>query len=540
MIVRLGILAGLAAIMLACGPAPAPAPADQQPGAAPVVKRGGAFRQAQNGDPPTFDVHATSLSLLTDHTRVTHNRLARYEYGGERGGLKVVPDLAERWEVSPDAKTWTFSLRKGVKFHNVPPVNGRELAAEDVKYTYERLRGPAPSIWAGQYSFIDKIEAVDRHTVRFQLKEPFASAIYRFADGEAAWIVAREVVEGLGGQYGKTHQGLIGTGPFLIESYERGVGIKHKRNPEYFGTGVSGTPYVDSSESLFINDAAARLAAFLSRQLEHFEVPAPELERVKGSVEGVQILENKGTNTDGGLIMNVTRPPFDNVKVRQAVKHAVNQQRIIDDLFKGGGSWNGLIPNGLTSWALSQEELKQVYKHDPDRARQLLAEAGFSAGFRSDLLVFTQYQQVYIDTAEFLAADLKKVGIDLAVKLEPVAAGRKAVEEGNFFVNNAPHVTGLEPDEFVKDGLVPGGSRNFFRLNDAKVGELAARQAVIVDARERKRVVDEIGRYVAELAPFVPVPTQWTYYAAQPYLKNYHRDRIASDEPIETFVWIDK
>lgn len=538
---------------MACSPAaqPAPAtgsPAAQPPGAAaspaatsaPQIKKGGVLRRAQNGDPPTLDVHASSLSLLTDQTRATHNRLLRYDYGKERGSLIVVPDLAERWEVSPDAQTWTFSLRKGVKFHNVPPVNGRELVADDIKYSYERLMAGASSIWKQAYSFIDKIEVVDKYTVRFQLKKPSASALYRFADGEAAWMVAKEVVEGLGDQYGKTEKGLIGTGPFLVESYDRGVGLKYKRNPDYFGSGVSGTPYLDRLEPLIINDAAARLAAFLSKQIDYTSVPKDDLDRVKSGVSGVQIIENKGSNTDGGVIINVTKPPFDNVKVRQALKYGVSQQRIVDDLFKGAGTWNAFIPNGLTSWALSQDEVKQIYKYDPEKAKQLLTEAGYSTGFKSDILVFSGYNQVYIDTTEFVVADLKKVGIDLTLKLEPVAAGRKAVEEGNFFLNNSAHITGVEPDEFAKDGLVPGGSRNFFRLNDPKLTDLANKQTVMVNQAERKKVVDEISRYVGDIAIFVPVPTQWSYNAAQSYVKNYFPDNIVTDEPVETFIWLDK
>lgn len=539
---------------IACSPAAQPAPATGSPTAqptgaatspaatsAPQIKRGGMLRWAQNGDPPTFDVHASSLGLLTNQTRATHSRLARYEYGKARGSLIVVPDLAERWETSSDAKTWTFYLRKGVKFQNLPPVNGRELVADDIKYSYERLMGPAPNIWKQAYSFIDKVEVVEKYTVRFQLKQPSASALYRFSDGESAWIVAREVIEGLGADYGKTPQkSLVGTGPFLVESYDRGVGFKYKRNPEFFGTGVPGTPYIDGQEILIINDAAARLAAFLSKQLDHFSVPVADLDRVKSSIAGVQIIENKGSNTISGAVINVTQKPFDNVKVRQAMKYGFSQQRIINDLFKGAGSWNAFIPNGLTSWALSPDAVKQIYKYDPEKAKQLLTEAGYPTGFKGEVMVFSGYNQVYIDMAEFLVADLKKVGIDLTLKLEPVAAGRKAVEEGNFFVNLSAQITGAEPDEFVKDGLVPGGSRNFSRLNDPKVTELANKQTVIVNQAERKKVVDEISRYVGDIANYIPVPTQWSYNSAQPYLKNYFPDNVATDEPVETFVWLDK
>jgi ABC-type transport system substrate-binding protein len=254
----------------------------------------------------------------------------------------------------------------------------------------------------------------------------------------------------------------------------------------------------------------------------------------------VVIRQNQGSNTDGGIIINTTKAPFDNIKVRQALKHGVNQQGIIDGLYRGQGKWSGFVGNGLTTWALPDAETKQLYRHDPELSKRLLAEAGFPNGITGELMVFSGYSQNYIDTAEVMIADLKKANINLTMKLEQVAAGRKAVEDGNFTLNNSAHITGLEPDEFVKDGVIPGGSRNFFRINDPKLTELANKQTVIVDVAERQKVVYEAQRYIAELSLIVPIPTQSSYSAIHGYVKNYYPDNIAGDECIEQFFWLEK
>ena len=176
------------------------------------------------------------------------------------GTFIIEPDLAERWEELDDT-TYVFHLRQGVKWHNKPPVNGRELVAEDVKFTYDRFLTEKGSTNRYLLDSVDRIEVVDRYTVKFLLKEPYVWFISVLAYPTSMWIIAPEVVQ----QYGdlKRPETAIGTGPFILERYEPNVKTVFKRNPDYYR---EGQPYVDGVEWLVINDESTGLAMYRTGQ----------------------------------------------------------------------------------------------------------------------------------------------------------------------------------------------------------------------------------------------------------------------------------
>jgi len=154
------------------------------------------------------------------------------------GTFTVEPHLAERWE-EPDDLTYVFHLRRGVTWHNKPPLNGRELVADDVKFTFDRFLTEKANILASSSSPWTGVEVVDRYTVKFVLKEPFVWLPYRVADSSGMWIIAPEVVESWDL---KKPESAIGTGPFILERYEPNVKTVFKRNPAYF---LKDQPYID-------------------------------------------------------------------------------------------------------------------------------------------------------------------------------------------------------------------------------------------------------------------------------------------------------
>ena len=182
-----------------------------------------------------------------------------------KGGSAVVPgtqpvegDLAESWERQGDT-VYVFKLRKGVRWHNKPPVNGRELTAEDVRYTYDRFLNIKGNANRYILEMVDKVEAVDKYTVKFTLREPNAWFIDRLAS-TSTWIIAKECVD----QYGdlKKPESVVGTGPWMFQSYEPSVRMTFVRNPNYF---VPGLPYVDAVDITISTDPAAALRASSSR-----------------------------------------------------------------------------------------------------------------------------------------------------------------------------------------------------------------------------------------------------------------------------------
>jgi len=225
---------------------------------AEIPKRGGTIT-LRLWDPPHFDPYLQVSYKTHIVYSFTHSRLVKH-----RAGPAVVPgtfaiegDLAESWS-QPDETTYVFKLRRGVRWQPKPPVNGRELTAEDVVYSVERFRTIKGNANASMLKPLDRVEAVDRYTVRFTLKEPYAWFLDMLANPMAVCIVARECVEKFGDL--KSPEATVGTGPWMLDSYRPNVGMTLVRNPGYF---VAGLPYIDRVEIFVDEDNASRIAAFL-------------------------------------------------------------------------------------------------------------------------------------------------------------------------------------------------------------------------------------------------------------------------------------
>src|SRR5262245_43880939 len=208
-------------------------------------KRGGILR-VRGRDPVHFDPHLTRDGRTHTVLSFVYSKLLRHKVGGgvQPGTFSVEPDLAERWE-APDDTTYIFHLRQGVRWHNKPPVNGRELVAEDVKFTFDRFLTVEGNPEQLLLEAVQRVEVMDRYTVQFRLKEPFVWLLDTLASPLCTWIIAPEVVK----QYGdlKKVETAIGTGPFMLERYEPNVKTVFRRHPEYFRPGQ---PHVDGVERL--------------------------------------------------------------------------------------------------------------------------------------------------------------------------------------------------------------------------------------------------------------------------------------------------
>src|SRR5215831_13187291 len=226
-------------------------------------KRGGILR-VWGSDPPHFDPHLILNAKTHNALSFTHSRLLRHKVGPEvhPGTFIVEPDLAERWEALDDT-TYVFYLRQGVKWHNKPPVNGRELVAEDVKFTFDRFLAETGNAARYLLESVDHIEVVDRYTVKFLLKEPYVWLVSALAYPWSMWIVAPEVVQQFGDL--KKPESAIGTGPFMLERYEPNVKAVFTRHPEHFRPDQ---PHVDGVEWLMIPDESTGLAMYRTGQLD--------------------------------------------------------------------------------------------------------------------------------------------------------------------------------------------------------------------------------------------------------------------------------
>src|SRR5215468_9132471 len=321
------------------------------PAAAQTPKRGGTFRLRSHVAPVHFDPHQTIAFATAIPLTLAYSRLVKV-----KGGSAVVPgtqplegDLAESWERQGDT-VYVFKLRKGVRWHSKPPVNGRELTAEDIRYTYDRFLTEKGNPLRFNLDPVDRIEVVDRYTVRFRLKEPFVWLPDVLAAPAGNYIVAREVVE----KYGdlKKPETAIGTGPFLLERYEPNVKTVFRRHPEYFRPGQ---PYVDGVEWLVLDDESTGLAMYRTGQLDmgpqaNWTVRQPDLEALKQSHPQLLYRDFLLPNSQR-IFMRTDQPPFNDVRVRRVISQAIDRQAIIEAVW-GRGELTAAVPRGLTEWSL--------------------------------------------------------------------------------------------------------------------------------------------------------------------------------------------
>src|SRR6266851_5114321 len=265
---------------------PSPYP-DWMPPSTKPPKRGKTLVRASAWDPPVLDPRLTNSVGLFQIASLTSSRLVRYPFSDEAANttdLTLKGDLAESWQGSPDFRVWTFKLRKGVKWHNVPPLNGRELVAQDIKFCFEAYA--KEGVQSFTFQEIEGIETPDKYTVRVHLKMPNTMFPQNLAEPVSV-IFPREVLE----EDGDLKKRIVGTGPFILKEHTRKVRVVLVRNPDYFDTG---RPYLDEYHILSTPDAATRLAAFRSGQSDiHFVASLADAAAVLKTTPGAVVQEYK-------------------------------------------------------------------------------------------------------------------------------------------------------------------------------------------------------------------------------------------------------
>ncbi len=387
------------------------------------------------GSPENFYPGVNTTGTSFDGNEPIYNRLVDFE----RGGTKVVPSLAEKWDISADGKTYTFYLRKGVKWHDTRSFKPtREFNADDVVFAFERqwkednaffkVTSPNHSYFSdmGMPKLLQTVEKVNDLTVKITLANPEAPFLANLAMPYAA-IQSKEYADAMlkAGTPEKIDQDPIGTGPFSLVQYQKDAIIRYKAFPAYWG----GKAKIDDLIYSITPDASVRWAKLQKGECHVMPYPNPaDLEAIRKDAN-VQVLEQPGLNV-GYLAFNTQKKPFDDVRVRKAISMAINKKAIIDGVYLGTGvaAKNPIPP---TMWSYNNSIKDDEF--NPEAAKKLLAEAGFKDGLTTDLWampVQRPYNPNAKRIAELMQADLAKIGVKAEIKSFEWGEYRKRMQAG--------------------------------------------------------------------------------------------------------------
>ncbi|MCS7001935.1 MAG: ABC transporter substrate-binding protein [Dehalococcoidia bacterium] len=525
-----GLVAAAGLVSLRC----APRGWGSQETPRPVAQPGGVLRVAIAGELTHLDPHAaTPTTQLV--TGLVYSRLLRPRAGAgvwyDSGEL--MEDLAEKWEQADDL-THIFYLRRGVRFHEIAPVNGREVVADDVKATLERLqamRSQAPSL---AFAALDRVETPDRYSVKVTLREPMPSFVTAVAL-PAARVAPAELLE----RDSELRRLAIGSGPFqLTPPLTRSTRITLRRNPAFFRSGL---PYLDAIDVLFTPDRATELAMLRNRETdigsEPFGLTPSEGESLRAATADVQVIRAQRPSVVL-LAFNCARAPFNDVRARQAISLALDRRQIAREAQGESTALASHVPPSLTDWALQPDEVERLFgRRDPARARALWAEA--AVGDPGDLVVAVQPAADLPGVPERLADELRDVGFRPRIVRQDSPAAVRAFAERQYDVALIHPPASTEPDDWAVSLYLSASPRNQWGYVDRRFDELARSTRRGADRDGRRRAIIEVQRYLADKMPATPLFSPSAMYAMHTSVKGWAPHWSAGLPAIEE-AWLDR
>jgi peptide/nickel transport system substrate-binding protein len=442
-------------------------------------------------------------------------RLYSYLHHVDGRSLEVIPDVSTSFE-QPDELTYIFTLRQGVLFHDLPPVNGRELVADDVVFSLKRLTTVFNQIDPGFMTrVVDDVVATGPHTVMLTNKRPYAPTI-QVIGGYWYAIVPQQAVDA----WGDLTRQALGSGPFMLDRFEQESGAKLNRNPRYYRDGL---PYLDGIDFSVITDQTNLLSQFRARALDVNTAPLDIVrwEALRKDLDDVQSAKAPGV-LDPWVGINLRRKPFDDIRVRRALDLAIDRRDIIDKLAFGDGKLNGPVPWGNDRWALPQEELERAYRTDRVEARQLLDAA--SVGDLHLVHRVTPALPYGQQIGEILKEQLRPLGIDLTIDVrEQNDWIQTVILEQDFDTCGFAWFPVLDPTvslRFIdRDDIFSG---LMFGFDDEHITQLYVRAQAEFDVEARKLALWDLQRAVLEFhGPVLHTFDSYIYALWWPWVRNY-------------------
>lgn len=475
-----------------------------------------------NADIQTADVQKTSKDYEVPMN--VFDRLVDIEVDG--GSSKIVPSLAENWDISEDGLEYIFHLRQGVKFHN-----GNDFTAEDVAYTFHRLltvdggvnssfidqvKG-ANALLTGEADTLEGLEVVDDYTVKITLEQPFAGFLASISTVPVS-IYDSETTEAAGDQFGMDPAVTVGTGPFKFDEWSFNNQIVLSRYEDYWkgaaslpGVVVKIIPDTETQTMMFESGALDIIDLdFVTDATERFQATYPD-QIVSGPRVGITY-----------VTMNQNIAPFEDLRVRQAFQMAIDRQVILDALYGGRGQVeHGIYPHGLIGF---NENLTPI-NYDPEAAKALLAEAGYADGFTMELAADSSASDTMTMALEIIKEQLAEVGINAEIKNYDEATWletRKAGELSSFISTWTADLN--DPDNFIYTffGNAENATMRSLNYPDTDVMERVAKARAIIDDDARiaeYQALEE--KIVSEDAAWVPMFSRTHLFAVSKRVQNF-------------------
>jgi ABC-type transport system substrate-binding protein len=472
-----------------------------------------------NSNPTTLDPALITDVMGGGITAKLFNGLVRFNEN-----LDIVPDVARSWKLSDDQLTYTFHLRRDVLFSN-----GRKVTAADFKYSFERVLTPrtkaaltwvldkiegADEMLAGKADSISGIRILNDHTLAIKLAKPFGPFLSLLAM-TTAYVVPREEVERLGQDFGM-HP--VGSGPYTLGEWKHGQQVVLVAREDYF----EGRPKLNGIHYRIIPEDLTAVLEFETGHLDVLQIPSSEYHRYTTDPAWRDLVYGRPGLNSYYLGLNCARPPFNDLRVRQAVNHAIDRRHILSTVFeKRGVLASGPIPPGLWKNTLLPQTATG-YSYDPKKARELIRAAGAEG---KTITIYISADPEVLDIVEVIQGYLAKVGLKAEITQLDWSAFKHAVNEGEsdaFWLSwwaDYPDPENFLLPLFHSKSVGAGGNRT--RCNDTELDQLIEIAQRTMDERQRYRLYRQAEERIIKNAPWVFMWHRADYYVIHPWVKDF-------------------
>ncbi len=477
-----------------------------------------------SGNPPSLDPYKTLSYLAQIPAHWHYSRLLKFAAGPNidpQDYSQVVGDLAERWE-TPDEVTVILHLRPNVRFHNVPPINGRPLDKDDILFSVQRLTQESPNRFSWN-AVVDSAQAPDDRTVIIKFKQPFAPALNLLASYEHLRIQPKELIEaGL-------QERPVGTGPYIFEGFEKDVAIRWRKNPDYF---IPGRPLADRWTASLVADPSTIIANLKTGTFDFSLLAVEVYETAKREAPNLVFTFTKN-QVIGGIYFNFDIPPWNDVRVRQALSMAMDRDGILKALDPTGkGGWftaiSQLVPFWLDPKSPEFGPNAKYFQRNIAEAKKLLEAAGYPNGIKTKMTYSPGYGKAYEQLFTLVAATVKEAGFEFELAPQEYAAYLQTTFVGKFTEGVAigPLQVPMEPDSIFFTVYHPGSARHNWGGSgpatpegDKQLLDMFEAQRRELNFQRRVALIYDIQRYMAEKMYMVPYTANPGVGGWQPWVR---------------------